>query len=615
MQGLEVPALGRPAKLGMLYNLRRDRLIPGISLWDDATLKTNVGQTQQGGGCHYTVSLEDSITTKSYNLGIKSHLKLSLLGGMLEAGGAAKYIYDRTSSEQQARVTLTYSSTTHFEQMTMEQISHIEHPTVFEDTEATHVVIGIDYGVEANFIFDQYCTSNETIHDALLSMEVSVKAIPKPTATISASAKSSSKKKKMTCTFYGDVSLSCIPSTYEEAISAYKELITLQENRSIPKKIYLHPLCRLNTLYKHQPVIFSVNELLTTQIEEIMEYLHETEIKCQDLKKIDGCVIFATLDKQITTFMKFLHRFKGYFTGQISRLVPEVRCSGREVELEEFLQSVHRSPFNEENLENYITDKRRELRILNEYREHKIPSCELKVLHIFSNEQEQLDALIHNISYKQIICFALNVTSEKIPLMETMHSYLTIGNISSVRHSEWFKNQTIRSALINKKKKFLEFIDANKHIVKCAFVVCEKSIGIEENTPTLIRYANGNPEVFDPPPAPINFQVEHKDDDAVKLTWSMPEGNDTDILSYCIHYRKRNKTEWRTKSTEQNMVTIAGLRSDSEYHFKVRGCHQYGVTPQSTTIKAKTDQYRFFIILLARIVHDVQIMQSRLLTS
>ena len=42
---IELVTLGRPFRLGMLYDIRSDALIPGLTLWDSQKLKENTTKT------------------------------------------------------------------------------------------------------------------------------------------------------------------------------------------------------------------------------------------------------------------------------------------------------------------------------------------------------------------------------------------------------------------------------------------------------------------------------------------------------------------------------------------------------------------------------------------
>ena len=176
---IELSCLGRPFQLGMLYDCRNDSLIPGITLWDNSVLKAALSEKSQPSSS-FEVTAEDSVSSKMFHLGVEASLSLSVLSGLVEVSGSAKYLDDRKSSDSHCRVTLKYNCSSKFQQLTMEQLatSKIQHPDVFEKKIATHVVTGILFGAEAFFIFDREVASNENSRNIQGKMEVLIKAIP-----------------------------------------------------------------------------------------------------------------------------------------------------------------------------------------------------------------------------------------------------------------------------------------------------------------------------------------------------------------------------------------------------------------------------------------------------
>ena len=212
----------------MLYDSRCEKLIPGITLWDAVQLKSTV-QSRPQKSSSFEIIAEESIQRKSSSLGIDGSLKLSVLGGLVNVSGSAKYIDDRKSSKQHSRVTLKYSSTTRFEELSMEQIKGIQYRDVLEDGDATHVVTGVLYGSDAFFVFDRTISSGENRCDVHGDMEAMVEAIAgiSGSASFSAQAMEIQEVEKISCKFHGDLILESNPTSYAEAIEVYGELPAL----------------------------------------------------------------------------------------------------------------------------------------------------------------------------------------------------------------------------------------------------------------------------------------------------------------------------------------------------------------------------------------------------
>ena len=176
---VELPALGRPMQLGMLYDCRDDTLIPGFTLWDPDVLKNDRDvRTQQG--TRFTTIASDTINDKSTALNIEASLKASFIGGLVEVGGSAEYINDKKTTSRQSRLTLQYKTTVRFEQLTMKHLGrhNVQHPYVFDQGIGTHVVTGILYGAQAFFVFDRYLQQGENEQHVHGHVNAIIKKIP-----------------------------------------------------------------------------------------------------------------------------------------------------------------------------------------------------------------------------------------------------------------------------------------------------------------------------------------------------------------------------------------------------------------------------------------------------
>ena len=254
---LVIPNLGNPFSLGMLYDACSEKIIPGKTLWDAKVLDLAKKVAQQPSS-NFEVYSKNTLEENTQSLNVEASLKLSLMGGMIEIGGAGKYLNDERTSERQARVTLKYSCTSRFEQLTMEQIGSIQYPKVLDNNEATHVVTGITYGTDAFFIFDRSLTESEMTKNISGNMEAVIKAIPiSGSASLDIKFGDKEETDKFECKFYGDLQLPSNPTSFQEAVNVYRELPKLikgengDNDKTIPKRIYLHPLSKLDGGHLH----------------------------------------------------------------------------------------------------------------------------------------------------------------------------------------------------------------------------------------------------------------------------------------------------------------------------------------------------------------------------
>jgi hypothetical protein len=109
-QQITMVTLGRPLHLGMLYDIRSDKIITGITLWDPQILANNTILRKQP-YTGFEIIAEDSLQNKAHALGVEASLKLSLLGGLISVSGSAKYAEDYQRTNHETRLTLKYSTT------------------------------------------------------------------------------------------------------------------------------------------------------------------------------------------------------------------------------------------------------------------------------------------------------------------------------------------------------------------------------------------------------------------------------------------------------------------------------------------------------------------------
>ncbi len=334
--------------MGMLYDVHSEFIIPGKSLWDLTVLKSATNKTAQPSS-HFEIIAEDSIEKKSSSLNIEANLKLSLLGGMVDVSGAAKFLNDKQSSEQQARVTLKYSSTTHFEQLTIwSSLVPYNTPKCWMII-TLHILLlafNMDLMLSLSLIvhllqmknFEMFMVTWRRKYSQFLLSRGGLHALD-------INEKETTEIENFQCQFYGDVILNSNPSNFDEAVKVYKDLPQLLENKSVSKIVYLYPLSELNG--KPQLMVRWINSDLIAEVENIMEGFQKVQMKCNDLLKHNLCSKFSNIEDQMSTLRNLLKRFKMKFSKSIASLLPKIRSlEAEEMELAELVSFIYESPFN-----------------------------------------------------------------------------------------------------------------------------------------------------------------------------------------------------------------------------------------------------------------------------
>ena len=611
---LELPCLGRPFHLGMLYDSRSETIIPGKTLWDSKVLQCNM-QKQPKAYSNFEVFAEDTLQKKSFSLGIDANLKLSFMGGLIQVSGAAKYMNDRKSSAQQARVTLKYTSTTRFEELTMEQIGSIQYPEVFDDVDATHVVSAVLYGADAFFVFDRQIGDNENTNDIQGRMQALVKALP-VISEISGEAsiimKDGDKKKaeKFTCKFYGDLILPSNPSNFEDAVRVYRDLPTLlrdgKEDRTVPKVVYLYPLHKLDG--RKQQIIRSISTSLISKLEGIMEAFHNVEVKVNDFQKHETYVKFVDLDSQLHSFISLIEQFRMDLVKNIADLLPKIRGSGaEEKKLANILSNVHKSPFSHDQMDEYIKSKDKELQLLTQYLKNMRGAS--KILDSFSTSKKNVITLTTDTQYEYVICFAFNVTSKDSAYLKKLEAYLQNGE-EPHPGKEWYKDNNLLRSVKFQSSHFVEFAKTNSDKEDVAFAVTDHNEDL--SGPGIILYVDGLPEKFEPPGRPGDPHATTITPESVNLTWTKPKHGTEGIESYKIVYspdENFNSVSAEVTDGNDTNALIKELSPLTKYYFKVLAVTKPGVSATSGVVSVTTKRLHVIrpaekILKFSKLIHS-----------
>uniref|UniRef100_A0A673KI20 Verrucotoxin subunit beta-like n=1 Tax=Sinocyclocheilus rhinocerous TaxID=307959 RepID=A0A673KI20_9TELE len=366
-----VSALGRPFQLGMLYDCRKDALIPGITLWDPEKLQQSL-RTRPQINTDFKVTASDSIEDKSSLLNIDGSLKLSLLGGLVSVTGAAKYLNDTKKSFRQQRLTLHYHSTCRFEELTMSHLApeNIIHQLVFDNDTATHVVTAVLYGADACFVFDREVSSDENKNTVEGEVNAALDKLKFISVDVKISLKMNDAQKnavqKFTCTFYGDFQLLSNPTNFEDALKVFTDLPKLlgeKKELAVPLRVWLYPLDKLHSRASKLQKDISMDLMLET--ESVIESLYTAEMKCSDLLEDSPAVAFAAFHDKILQMKQNCYKYKLRLVKKLGSLLPNIRGDVmKETALNELLQEHEESPFRRSELAEWLKERERESEII-----------------------------------------------------------------------------------------------------------------------------------------------------------------------------------------------------------------------------------------------------------
>ena len=592
---IQMACLGRPFRLGMLYDCRSDHLIPGMTLWNDKMLKSALDSTPQIGSASEVIA-EDSLEEKASKLDISGSLKLSFMGGLVEVSGSAKYLNDHKTSKQQSRVSLKYWSTSRFDQLTMEQLGNVEYPEVFSKQIATHVVTGVLYGADAFFVFDHMASENESVKNVSGKVEALIKCLPGMSSVqgkVSLNMNENEKQmaSKLECKFHGDLQLQKNPTTFHDAVSVFQQLPALLNGESgpfvVPKKVWLYPLCSLDSAAAR--LVRNISVSVVSQAQAIMEELLDYSMQCNDVAKSQVCSEFSGLQSQISKFKSLILQYRMEFSKQLCCLLPSIRQGGKEeAELLDLFKSKESSPFSAHNLSEWIKQRQYEIGILNSQLKsfRKVRCIE------FVPSVNDLGAIVNDHDYKCVVCFSIQMLKGNDPVLEQMQSFLSTKQFTPLKHEaeSWSKDTSIMAGMRKNVSDFTKFSQVNEAQKGVKFIVADLSSERSDNTTCILLYKDGKASVFEPPSCPKDIKEVKTTQSTIWIEWAKPERGPDRVHHYTVEYceeKEVSKNQWKTKATEDNdtYIEVSGLLSDTPYCFKIRAECEAGCSELSQISK------------------------------
>ena len=604
---LQLPCLGSPFKLGMLYDCRTNKLIPGMTLWGSDTLsKISLMEHEAS---KFEVTSEDTFTQRAFQLEANPDLQLGLLSGLVQAEGAAKFLYDRTTSKNVARVILKYISTTIFEHLTMDQLGKVEFTEVFDKDMATHVVTGVTYGADVFFVFDQSVSKDQDLKKVQENMGLKIQSlvslscmsVEADNGAASLFAKDEADEKKLSCRFYGDVVLPSHPTTFQEAVKVYQELPKLLKGKSVAKKVWLYPLADLDG--RAPKFVREVSIMLFHKIQTLLEFMHEVEVQTNDLIKSNASLCFMGFKKELISLKKLIDTYTVSMKTNIATLLPQIRAGKvTEASLEEIIKQNRLSPFSQERLSSLINEKEKEIRHLEEF----LRFLEKHVHVEFAFKDGELDAIFDGDDECGMVCFDFNIRWGNDANLKTMEAYLDGKKVTKEKPhgytpKPWYTGNTLES--IQKQiHLFAGHVAANygrqdgmKYVVTNGQSDLAKKASGEVAVISLCQ--DSSKTRFNPLGRPGKPRAEKINSDSVLLVWELPKQGSLDITGFSVHYTnttskwcKNEGLQCDGNNLQTQRILVGNLIPSTTYRFKVHVENDKGKSPcslESDSIKTE----------------------------
>ncbi|XP_034410679.1 uncharacterized protein LOC117746028 [Cyclopterus lumpus] len=583
---MEVAALGRPFSLGMLYDCRLDSLVPGMTLWDYDDLEKNAKEITKPSS-EFGIVTSESIDDKSLALNVEASLKASFLGGLVKVGGSAKYLNDSKTSRHQARVTLSYKTTTKFQKLSMNHLgrNNIKHPYVFDKGIATHVVTAVLYGAQAFFVFDREVSETETHQDIQGNLTVMIKMIPGIAIEGEGALKMKDKDReyvdKFSCKFHGDFSLKKNPVTFQEAVEVYQSLPRLlgaNGENAVPMTVWLLPLTTLDSTAAK--LVRQISIRLVNESQSVLEDFSELEMRCKDALRTTTAQQFPQIGKKIKTFREMCSEFRLELQRTLAKRLPSIRGGGEEeAVLADILKQILSSPFNSNNLNEWMDCKDKEVYILRSFTKM------MKNTKILSSQNDLHEEILNA---EHVMCFVFTSLGSYESYLSTLSHYLrqTQGipqdaHTQDLEKEQWFLSHKVTDTLRQKAKLFSDFAEANKENKNIKFLTLGLPNEAQKGS-SIYLYEDvfSVNENYEPPSKPEAGTVIEINHNSVTLKISPPKFGVENITSYSVEYCVSGEEGWKQKTaSKEEEVTVSDLSPNTDYVFRCRAVTSAGVGP------------------------------------
>ncbi|KAG8127245.1 hypothetical protein E2320_014173 [Naja naja] len=589
---IEIPALGRPFQLGMLYDCRKDALIPGVTLWDYSSLQKDLNVNLQA-TTESEIIASDSIDDKASALEISASLKASFLGGLIKVGGSAKYLHDTKKSKKQARVTIQYKTTTRYEQLTMSHlgIQNVAQPAIFEEGTATHVVTAILYGAQAFFVFDREVSSMEMVKDIQRNLYVTIKKMISVTgeADMKLNEKEKENAFKFSCTFHRDFTLEKNPVTFQDAMKVYETLPKLLGERgekAVPISIWLYPLTKLDT--RAAKMVHEISLTLIFDVIKILEELNEIQMQSNDLAKNPIAETFPEIKRKIQEFNDLCQQHRQTFQKELARVLPSIRAGGQEEgTLVDILMSVNQSPFNRQRLHEFLDTRKREINFVKSY---LTILSEIQVI----SSQNKLEEIVLDPQKVYVVSFVFTSLHEEEPFLLSLQDWLQEQFLPESAKSTrsppvvkksmaWFEDKERTRNARQVAKSLKDFVSINQSNPICFVVASLPDVDIPGASIYLYEDGDLVSKNFELPSKPLPFLISEVTHNRIQLKFEPAEYGKATISNYLVEYKVAGEENWKIVRTEdaREIFLLKDLSPNTEYQFQYSACCKLGRSKSS----------------------------------
>ena len=543
IRSVKLDALGRPFRIGMLYDRRSDQLIVGRTLWGPNTLLNTTKHTLPSS--HFEVGTSSTYTEIINLFHISAELTISLLFGLAEfSAGATEYFRKLRKSHNYVSASLLYTTTTYYEGMHMDSLSNIEYPEVLQDKQATDVVVGITYGTRSSFMFDRKII--EVKKDEYEISSGLLKGLLRKLAPAIKGDYSGENAMKYKCELFTDLVIRKKPSTYNEAIELTKRLPKVAANQSNYEKplyVYLLPINELDINRTTSLKIVSIGKEIIRQSFKAVSDMEHMMILIDTALASLSQPVYRIVTERYRKFRDRLDLYKRDFESNVRSAIPAVRGGNKAIsELERILKRNNDSPFHIKSVYSWFNQIETMTSIISAH-----VKADRQLSFITSSE---FNFMFSSYTVKYVFCIILEVFFKNDLYLKVLKHYLNrkkgVQSKLSKTPAEpyWYNNITLSLNLNRNLKDTIRLISLNRMNRKMKFVFWHEPLENNKYGQSMTYLYSRNKKArlsFQVPSEigkPVGKTIMMK---SIKLTWNAPKLGVKHVLKYTVRYSNISK--------------------------------------------------------------------------
>jgi len=565
-------ALGQSATLGSLYNRKTDEYFIEKNLWQSKSVEESQLKLDRKYSNNKFFAGKTS-AEKLDKMDISAELKMSFMAGLIEVGGSAQFFRESSVFDNEEVFNMAYHATTHT--LYMPTSIDVNNKIYCTAKDVTHVVSSVTYGLNAFFNFRKTVSTSSERQELAGTLQAMVKSIPsfsiEGTATLKIEGTRKTVFDQTRVSLNGDFLLDFSPTTFEDAIRAYKKITGLLSNTDTSNaqivEVKLSPITEYCT--SADVTLVRISQQAMQTVTDTLDNLEKTKIKVETLLNTRAAKRFLPVRKNLNAFRNALKRFQNNMKSQLITLLPQIKGDVEkksETDLIMMLNKYYSSPFDQDKSSTFLTSRKREIQALIFLLDHFKSSTDNVIVTDYEAAND-VEILLKN---PRVVVFDINIL---VPTITTM--YLA-GKLDET--SIWFNKPEEVKTVGNLVNMFKDFANSNKKRKGFAYLI---KVNKRTTKPTLIQ-ANG--KIFNIPQAPNDLKLKHRSYNSITFA-TIEKPNNSWIKHFTVSYWKTTEGYSYKKDKviqfSSNDFVIHGLEAATTYQFQISFDTDFGRSPSS----------------------------------